>query len=397
MKHPGWHLWSPLGRRIGRCLIGLLTGLASLFIPPNGQRTRPTRSGLMLMLISIGIGMAAYQSSNNLLFLVLSLCLSTLVVSGLLSWINFRKLCWSLDLPGRVHVGQPFSATIRLRNDKRWLPSYSLRFDLTARGSDPTVAAKPWHAAPAAASADLHGRLPPENETGLRALLTADKRGLLEVVLERVETRFPFGFLRKQFAGRATGSVVVWPARIPVPALRELPRRIGMEGRETRSNPWSGEILSRIRPYANGDPQRFIHWKATARTGRLQVKEMAEEQSPTFCVRVDPGSWQGEARERLCSAVATVCEDLHHAGMLSGFELAGWGSVAVRGARDLRLILDALALFDTETPVDRPSPGDRGEGRSRSGGGAATGLDVTLDPGGGEILLTSHGTVRSGT
>ena len=58
--------------RIGRFLL-------SLIIPPKGQKVVPTKAGVVLIVIALGIGVAAYNTSSNILFITLSLLLSTII------------------------------------------------------------------------------------------------------------------------------------------------------------------------------------------------------------------------------------------------------------------------------------------------------------------------------
>lgn len=66
--------------------------------PPREQRVAPTVSGTILIGFSLGIGFAAYNTANNILFITLSLLLSCLLLSGVLSWMNLAKEI------GRAHV-----------------------------------------------------------------------------------------------------------------------------------------------------------------------------------------------------------------------------------------------------------------------------------------------------
>ncbi len=59
--------------------------LKQLFIPPRGHKTIPTAAGFVLILLTLGIGSAAYNTSSNILFMTVSLLLSSLLLSGILS------------------------------------------------------------------------------------------------------------------------------------------------------------------------------------------------------------------------------------------------------------------------------------------------------------------------
>ena len=53
--------------------------------PARGQRIMPTISGVLMITVSLGIGSAAYNTSNNILFITLSLLLACLIGSGVMS------------------------------------------------------------------------------------------------------------------------------------------------------------------------------------------------------------------------------------------------------------------------------------------------------------------------
>ncbi|MCC5023650.1 MAG: hypothetical protein J6386_13085 [Candidatus Synoicihabitans palmerolidicus] len=52
--------------------------LWSFLYPSRGQRIMPTISGILFISVSLGIGSAAYNTSNNILFITLSLLLACL-------------------------------------------------------------------------------------------------------------------------------------------------------------------------------------------------------------------------------------------------------------------------------------------------------------------------------
>ena len=75
-------------------------------LPARIQKTKLTMTGWMLIIVAMGIGTAAYNTASNILFMTLSLMLSSLVLSGILSLINFKKLRWTLKAPKHLQVGE---------------------------------------------------------------------------------------------------------------------------------------------------------------------------------------------------------------------------------------------------------------------------------------------------
>ena len=80
--------------------------LWALVFPRNRQRIQPTISGTMLIALSLGIGSAAYNSANNILFITLALLLACLVFSGVLAWLNLRGVAWRLQLEPPWRAGE---------------------------------------------------------------------------------------------------------------------------------------------------------------------------------------------------------------------------------------------------------------------------------------------------
>ena len=125
--------WQGPGARGARRRFTWNRVLWALVFPQRGQRILPTLSGTLLIALSLGIGMAAYNSANNILFITLSLLLSCLILSGVLSWLNFRGVAWRLELAPPLRAGHEAVVGLGLRNRKAFLPTYGLWFELLAR------------------------------------------------------------------------------------------------------------------------------------------------------------------------------------------------------------------------------------------------------------------------
>ena len=82
--------WQAAGARANRGRFTWNDLLWALIFPQRSQRIKVTLPGVMLIALAFGIGTAAYNAANNILFITLSLLLACLVLSGVLSWLNFR-------------------------------------------------------------------------------------------------------------------------------------------------------------------------------------------------------------------------------------------------------------------------------------------------------------------
>lgn len=343
--------------------------------PQRGQRTFPTVTGLILIGLALGIGTAAYNSSSNILFITLSLLLACLVLSGVLSWINFRGVAWRLRAPGPWRVGQEGRVLVEVAKRGGRLPSYGLGFAVEARAVEPPErqraeatlrASGPEVRAILAQVADsrqrvrlpLPGRLAPGQNAVVEWPCRPRQRGHLRVELVAVGSLFPFGFLRKEITASARREAIVWPATIPYERCGVEPGHRGA-GSERAAWAGGGSDLVALRRYATGDSHRLIHWKASARTGRLLVRQCAAEVAAGHVLwfEAEAARWpRPEQFERGVSLAATLAEDLFLAGGLAAVALAGEAPRPVRSGHDLAAFLDRLASVAPQASERAGSP-----------------------------------------
>jgi uncharacterized protein (DUF58 family) len=349
--------------------------LWSIIHPQRGHRILPTVPGVVLIALSFGIGTAAYNSSSNILFITLSLLLACLILSGVLSWLNLRGVRWRLQLSPPLRAGHDAVVALDLRNGKRFLPTYGLWFEFGARPARPeteqraesTVTAKGAEVRAALAQADaaeargravLAGRLEARGEGRVEWVVRPGHRGRYRVELVSVGSLFPFGFLRKDVGTGLMVETVVWPA--PVVYQRYAAgtaRRVSGGERVPRSGT-GGDLLA-LRRYAAGDSHRLIHWKASARTRTLLVRQFAAEQAEGYALwlRTDAELWpQPEQFELLISLVASLAEDLFRRGQLREVAIDAGAPQPVRRVPDLERLLDRLAVLQPATPAVRIDP-----------------------------------------
>ena len=72
----------------------------------------------------MGLGFAAMNTGNNLLYLLVSMLLGLIIVSGMLSEQSMRHLRFVPVTPDEVFAGRPALIGIRIGNRKRWRSSY---------------------------------------------------------------------------------------------------------------------------------------------------------------------------------------------------------------------------------------------------------------------------------
>src|SRR5712692_1747196 len=75
------------------------------------------------------VSLAALNTGNNLLFLILASLIAVILMSGILSSITLSGIEMRLVLPEHIFAGQPVRAMVELENEKLTLPSFSLRVE----------------------------------------------------------------------------------------------------------------------------------------------------------------------------------------------------------------------------------------------------------------------------
>jgi len=332
-----WHDWTDPDFFNGRGVSEsrLLPLLLRQLFPSQRQRTRLTLTGWFLIIVAMGIGSAAYNTASNILFMTLSLLLSSLVLSGILSQINFRKLGWKLRAPSHLRANEVGVAEVLLENGKSIFPTLCVRFQVeTSAETEATYL-------------HLNHELGAGRETKLEWTFVPRKRGRCAVRLSGVESQFPFGFLRKTLGADSEETVLVWPGRVDY-GFRPAGGGFRQRSEASRQRLGQGSDLLNLRPYQRGDAPRTIHWKASARTGNLVVRQFAQEGLSGYHVFVDPDArqWEPEAFERLCRLAGSLAEDLFHQGRLETVQVAGESPVQVKGIRELHEFFDVLARLE---------------------------------------------------
>jgi uncharacterized protein (DUF58 family) len=296
----------------------------------------PTRDGWWCLLVVIGLGVAAINTGNNLLYLLVSLLLSLIVVSGVLSEQSMRGLRLEADAPEEIYAGAPVLFGAVLANRKRWLTSYSITLELLVRGGSTRFIYLP--------------RL----EAGRDRLLTWEEtlpsRGRQRLGGVRLTTRFPFGLFLKAGRVMLEREVLVFPAVRPL-SSETLHRLVGAGTSAVRRR-GRGHDLYNLRMYRPGDDPRHIHWRSSAKAQSLLVREMeAETTEDTRVVLTGTGRRDAARLEAALSAAASIAVHLARSG--AGVELVGPGFFVPlgRGPGHARRILTVLALYEPGAPV----------------------------------------------
>jgi len=307
-----------------------------------------TRAGMFYALIVLLIGIAALNTGNNLLYMIVAAMLAAIVVSGVASSICLRGLELELKVPENIFAGTDVLATVCVHNPRRWVPSLSIsavpierqKQQLRWRWVATTFPVPPWR--------------PPEKQwlqlpdRKLRRVSVGEPSGVFheaayfplvlpgshlqaEVKLKfrkrgryqerfSLSTRFPFAFLTKTRRMALSREVLVYPHLTdPDEVVQLLPVLTGKLEAYQRGR---GSDLYRIREYLPEDSVRFVDWKATAKSGSLKVREFSREDERRLRLVFDnpmPGAASAPGYERMLSLAASLAFRLSQENVFLSF------------------------------------------------------------------------------
>jgi len=315
-----------------------------------------TGGAVMLVLLTV-VGFSAWNTGNNLLFLVLSFLISGMVIGFLAGSMSLKKLDVKMRFPETIFAGEPTPILVSITNRKRLFPSISIVAEVRGKERERSIAADDLAAVLPKRLAERLSR-PPMVRRTLDHVVYIPRRQTVESKTEHVfphrgrflikdfelSTKFPFGFFRhrRRLPARETELIVF-------PRLRAFDEPIGDvpldAGKLVASKRGLGQDLLALRDYQPNDDLRHIDWKATARSSQLTVREFAAEDEKRVTVIFDPVLSAGE-RPQLTLREKINAEQRSDAVILSDrFELGAGIAAAIllkfaEEQAELRLIID---------------------------------------------------------
>jgi uncharacterized protein (DUF58 family) len=255
-----------------------------------------------------------------------------------------------------------------LVNHKQSMPSFSLRLvgakqQSLRRSTDPGARRRATTPAPRneiLAQPVYFPYIPSRQTVQQNVELTFLNRGVYRQDSLGLQTKFPFGFLEKTRRVKSSLEAVVFPSVEPTEQLYEiLPLVSGelesyMRGR--------GHDIYAIRDYQITDSAHHLDWKASAKTGQLQVREFAREDERRVLLILDTTIDSSASPEEQSKAEAafergvTLCASLawhfYQQESVLGFRTAGFETpIAPAG----EVIYDLLGSLAAAKPTRSPS------------------------------------------
>jgi uncharacterized protein (DUF58 family) len=318
-----------------------------------------TREGWIYLVGIVLIALAALNTGNNLLFLILASLIASILMSGILSSITLAGVEMRLELPEHIFAAQSVRAAVALENEKTSMPSFSLRVEGT-RKSGKSKKRKQTAVPEQAAMLETPVFFPfiPRHETIKQGVpLLFPRRGVYRQEAFRIVTRFPFGFLEKARRIDLPTEAVVYPSvEGSTEFLEALP---GIQGALESFSRGHGQDLYALRAYLPMDSARHVHWKASARSGSLMVREFAREEDARVLLVFDPYSpaalpnataAQKDRFERAVNLCAALAWDFFQRDVLLEYRSAAAATALAPASQNIFPILRHLAQLQPLAP-----------------------------------------------
>jgi uncharacterized protein (DUF58 family) len=228
-----------------------------------------TREGKRFLIATVLIAVAAFNTANNLIYLVFSMMLSILFLSLVILKWNLKRLSLKVSYEQPLFANRTSHMNIALANDKKHIPTYS-RNILMPEKVDRKV---------------YFSEIPAVSEKKQDVTVLYERRGIYRYGDFIIESSFPFLFFQKRIHCKCEGEVIVYPEIKDLDA--GIPEMVSNWYDSSPTRIGKGDEFSTIREFRYGDDWRRIHWKASAKAAQFMVKEYAAYEPKKLTIILD--------------------------------------------------------------------------------------------------------------
>jgi uncharacterized protein (DUF58 family) len=348
----------------------LLTGIVAVKVVPYLARRTAlerwlvkieyefTREGVFYLVIIGLIAIAALNTGNNLLFIILASLLAAILVSGILSQIVLSQLELDFVLPDHVFAERPMISRLTVSNLKWIFPSFSVTVsarDAERKKRKKSLGPRPRQILDAPVYVPY---IPHRSSVTQHVEITFPRRGRYTQEGFRVSSKFPFGFLRKSHEVPTKQEILVLPNIQPTEEFYEILPLIGGEIESFYKG--QGSDLYAIRDYQEGDSARHVDWKASAKAQAVKVREFTREDERHLLLVFD-ARWPGAESslpaqfEKAVNFCACLAWHFYEIDAQMQFLTDGFETPMAPAQEIIYPTLEALALIEPIIGVSTPS------------------------------------------
>jgi len=291
-------------------------------------------SGILFLTGMFFVLLAAWNTGDNMLYLIFGMMVSLVVVSLAFSRITLSRLTVERAFPSTIHAGEAVELMTQVRNNKKVLPAFSLQID-----SDQHNGGSPGYIL----------KVPPGESATAVVPRTFVRRGMHLFEPARVSTSYPFGLFEQGVTCGGETGVLVYPEvkHLEKSAVGRMLSRGELVSRGGRG---PGTEYYSLREYFHGDDARLISWKVSAKQGKLMLRELEKQERKALLLVFDAHTGSHdlagpdelfEEAVKFCASLSSRCvDDGYDVELVMPEESVGRGS----GERHLDRILRLLAL-----------------------------------------------------
>lgn len=313
-----------------------------------------TRKGVGLIAVAIAVFFLASTTRVGWVHLAGAALWGVVLLSLLVPWISMpgmsaKRKVGSSARDGEIgHTeGDDLPVTLEVSN-RWWVPKFLISISYPVTVSDSTSKVR-----------SLLLWASPRSSRPFESPVTLQRRGRYQLSSLTIEITGPFGLFRRRRVVEATDTAIAFPKWEHMDRLGALEAAAGES--EGRRKSRSGLDTSGTRSYAPGDSLRIIHWRNSARSGKLTVREFDTWNDRSLVFALDAETVHGTGPESTLDYAARIAASASRVVEREG------GSVSVMTGLTESPdfiswpgVMEHLAVMDVE-----PIAGDLGEKVSR--------------------------------
>jgi uncharacterized protein (DUF58 family) len=252
-----------------------------------------TPAGRAAVIVMVAAWVLGVRLGWQELFLVAACCLIALLIAvGFVAWKPSLDIVIELD-PARVSVGTPAAGRLVATNRSR-ARLRALNVEV------PVGLNRATFPIPSLAAGASHDEL---------FVVPTDRRAVIGIGPPTAVRTDPLGLLRRDAVEPTTVELFVHPKIIRLDSLSPGLQR-DLEGQASRDMSNSDLAFHALRDYVAGDDRRHVHWRSTAKVGRLLVRQFHDTRRSQLTVVVDGAaeSYRTDEEFELAMSVAgSIC------------------------------------------------------------------------------------------
>jgi uncharacterized protein (DUF58 family) len=303
--------------------------------------------------LAVIVFLIAWNRGIALLYGTFALIVGVLAVAWLVPRWNLRGITAERRLPAKATEGDPIAIEASLATTSR-RPRFMLEVADTL----------PFASEDDQQPTTFFPRV--QRHSTLHYRINCELRGLHTVGPLVVRTSYPLGIATaSRTLPDTTTQILVYPSAF---SITDLPLfgggRWPTAGAKAVSRAGGNDEFFAVREYREGDSARHIHWPATARRGKLVVREHEYLHATDVMLALDlrRDAQFGRGKHSTLEYMVKIAASIAHFALEHGHGvgLIGYGTTAIevpmgRGPRHYQAILEVLARVEAagETPYER--------------------------------------------